>query len=123
MIAVVALLVIGPEKLPKVARTAGAIIGRLQRYAAQVKDEVNREVRFAELQQLQDEIRQGAEEIQSSITEDAEFQQVSPKSRTTRPKVDKPQSAKPKSVKPKSVKPRPAKSQDDVKTRSKKSAL
>lgn len=68
VIAVVALLVIGPEKLPKVARTAGAIIGRMQRYAAQVKEEVNREARFAELQQLQNEIRQGAESVKSSIT-------------------------------------------------------
>jgi sec-independent protein translocase protein TatB len=50
VIAVVALLVIGPEKLPKVARTVGAFTGRMQRYVAQVKEEVNREVRFEELQ-------------------------------------------------------------------------
>ncbi len=50
VIAIVALLVIGPEKLPKVARTLGALTGRLQRYVAQVKEEVNREVRFEELQ-------------------------------------------------------------------------
>ncbi|MGP1716360.1 MAG: Sec-independent protein translocase protein TatB [Methylophilus sp.] len=56
VIAIVALVVIGPEKLPKVARTAGAFFGRLQRFVAQVKDEVNRESRFAELQKLQDEV-------------------------------------------------------------------
>jgi sec-independent protein translocase protein TatB len=61
VIAVVALLVIGPEKLPKVARTMGAFMGRMQRYVAQVKDEVNREVRFEDLQKLQQEIKQSVE--------------------------------------------------------------
>ena len=62
VIAVVALLVIGPEKLPKVARTVGAFIGRMQRYMTQVKEEVNREVRFEELQKLQQEIKQSVEQ-------------------------------------------------------------
>lgn len=57
VVAVVALIVIGPEKLPKVARTLGAISGRMQRYIAQVKEEVNRETRFEELQTLQSEIQ------------------------------------------------------------------
>jgi sec-independent protein translocase protein TatB len=61
VIAVVALLVIGPEKLPKIARTVGAFTGRMQRYVAQVKDEINREVRFEELQKLQQEIKQSVE--------------------------------------------------------------
>jgi len=67
VIAVVALLVIGPEKLPKVARTLGAFIGRMQRYMAQVKEEVNREMRFEELQKLQQEIKQSVESTQTSI--------------------------------------------------------
>lgn len=71
VIAIVALVVIGPEKLPKVARTAGAFFGRLQRFVAQVKDEVNRESRFAELQKLQDEVhsslQQGYVDIERSI--------------------------------------------------------
>ena len=61
VIAVVALLVIGPEKLPKVARTVGAFTGRIQRYMAQIKEEVNREMRFEELQKLQQEIKQSVE--------------------------------------------------------------
>ena len=61
VIAIVALLVIGPEKLPKVARTVGAFTGRMQRYVAQVKEEVNREARFEELQKLQQEIKQSVE--------------------------------------------------------------
>ncbi len=73
VIAVVALIVIGPEKLPKVARTAGAIIGRMQRYVAQVKEEVNREARFADLQQLQNEIHQGVEGVKSSIASSLDY--------------------------------------------------
>jgi sec-independent protein translocase protein TatB len=67
VIAVVALIVIGPEKLPKVARTLGAIAGRMQRYVAQVKEEVNREVRFQELQQLQQEIQDTVTKTKDSI--------------------------------------------------------
>jgi len=67
MVAVVGLLVIGPEKLPKVARTLGAYTGRLQRYVSQVKAEVNREVRFEELQTLQQELKEGAEQVKSSM--------------------------------------------------------
>jgi sec-independent protein translocase protein TatB len=64
VIAVVALLVIGPEKLPKVARSVGAFTGRMQRYMAQIKEEVNREMRFEELQKLQQEIKASAETAQ-----------------------------------------------------------
>lgn len=57
IIGIVALLVIGPEKLPKVARTVGAFTGRMQRYVSQIKEEVNRDLRFEELQKLQQEIQ------------------------------------------------------------------
>ena len=67
VIAIVALIVIGPEKLPKVARTLGALTGRMQRYMAQIKDEVNRESRFAELQKLQEEIKAAASATQSDL--------------------------------------------------------
>jgi sec-independent protein translocase protein TatB len=67
VIVVVALLVIGPEKLPKVARTVGAFIGRMQRYMTQVKEEVNREMRFEELQNLQQEIKQTAEQESAAL--------------------------------------------------------
>lgn len=72
VIAVVALLVIGPEKLPKVARTAGALLGRLQRYVAQVKEEIGREARFEELQALQQAIKTNAEKIESSFNKEAQ---------------------------------------------------
>lgn len=67
VIAIVALLVIGPEKLPKVARTIGALTGRMQRYATQVKEEVNREFRFEELQKLQQEIQQAVVSAEQNI--------------------------------------------------------
>lgn len=65
VIGIVALLVIGPEKLPKVARTVGAFMGRMQRYVGQVKEEVNREMRFEELQKLQQEIQSQASQLQN----------------------------------------------------------
>ncbi|MDP8568839.1 Sec-independent protein translocase protein TatB [Methylophilus aquaticus] len=68
VIAVVALIVIGPEKLPKVARTAGAFFGRMQRFVAQVKDEVNREARFEELQNLQDEVKSSLQQEVDAIS-------------------------------------------------------
>lgn len=55
VIAVVALVVIGPERLPSVARTVGAMLGRAQRYFNSVKAEVNRELQLEELRRLQQE--------------------------------------------------------------------
>ena len=51
VIAIVALIVIGPERLPKVARTAGHLLGRLQRYVSDVKADINREMQLDELQE------------------------------------------------------------------------
>lgn len=70
VIAIVALIVIGPEKLPKVARTLGALTGRMQKYMAQIKEEVNREARFEELQRLQQEIQQATETTQAALQSD-----------------------------------------------------
>lgn len=52
IIGVVALVVIGPERLPKVAKTAGHLMGRMQRYVAEVKADINREVEMSELKDL-----------------------------------------------------------------------
>lgn len=67
VIAVVALVVIGPEKLPRVARTVGAITGRLQRYVSSIKADIEREMQLEELQKLQQEIRRNASEIQTEL--------------------------------------------------------
>jgi sec-independent protein translocase protein TatB len=67
VIAVVALIVIGPERLPKAARTLGHLFGRLQRYVADVKADINREMQLDELKKLQQEVRQAASEIETSV--------------------------------------------------------
>ena len=58
IIALVALIVIGPEKLPKVARTVGHLTGRLQRYVNSVKGDIERELQAEELRRLQQNVRQ-----------------------------------------------------------------
>ena len=64
---VVALLVIGPERLPKVARTAGHLLGRLQRYVNDVKSDINREMQLEELKKLQGQLQDSARSFESSI--------------------------------------------------------
>ncbi|MBI4756482.1 MAG: twin-arginine translocase subunit TatB [Betaproteobacteria bacterium] len=68
LIGVVALIVIGPERLPKVARTAGHLLGRLQRYVADVKSDINREIQLDELRKLQQEMKQSALDIERSVS-------------------------------------------------------
>jgi sec-independent protein translocase protein TatB len=70
VIGVVALIVIGPERLPRVARTAGALLGRLQRYVADVKADINREVELDELRKMKDSVQQAASEFESSMNDD-----------------------------------------------------
>jgi len=70
VIGVVALIVIGPERLPRVARTAGALLGRLQRYVADVKADINREVELDELRNMKDSVQQAASEFESSMNAD-----------------------------------------------------
>lgn len=67
LIAVVAMIVIGPERLPKVARTVGALVGRMQRYVANVKSEVEREMQFEDLKKLQQEIQAQSEQVENTI--------------------------------------------------------
>jgi len=69
LIGVVALVVIGPEKLPRVARMAGTLYGRAQRYMSQVKAEVGREMELDELRKMQQEMQQAASEIQQDLDE------------------------------------------------------
>ena len=71
VIGVVALIVIGPQKLPRVARTVGHLLGRLQRYVADVKADINREIELEELRKMRDSMQKAASEMQSSV--DAEL--------------------------------------------------
>ncbi len=67
VIGLVALIVIGPERLPRVARTLGHLAGRLQRYVADVKADINREVELDELRKMKDSVQQAATGIESSV--------------------------------------------------------
>ena len=69
VIAVVALVVLGPERLPKVARTLGHLVGRAQRYVNQVKQDINREMELADLKKMQDEFKNAAAEVKQSVNE------------------------------------------------------
>src|SRR5205807_3616798 len=69
VIGVVALIVIGPQKLPRVARTAGHLLGRLQRYVADVKADINREIELEELRKMRDSMHQAASEMQKAASD------------------------------------------------------
>jgi len=68
LIGAVALIVIGPEKLPRVARTVGHFIGKAQRYVADVKAEVNRSIELDELKKMKSEFETAARDVESSVT-------------------------------------------------------
>ena len=67
VIAVVALIVIGPERLPKVARTLGHLFGRMQRYVNDVKADISREMELDELRKLQTTIQSAAQSFEQSV--------------------------------------------------------
>mgnify|MGYP006276627441 CR=1 FL=1 len=67
VIAVVALVVIGPERLPKVARTLGHLFGRMQRYVNDVKADISREMELEELRKLQTTVEEAARAIETSV--------------------------------------------------------
>ena len=81
VIAVIALIVLGPEKLPRVARTAGHLLGRMQRYVNDVKADINREVELDELRKLQKEMQNTAQSIEQTVkgeinAVESEFKQI-----------------------------------------------
>lgn len=67
VIGAVALIVIGPEKLPRVARTVGTLLGKAQRYVADVKAEVNRSIELEELKKMKDTVETAARDVESTI--------------------------------------------------------
>jgi sec-independent protein translocase protein TatB len=69
VIGAVALVVLGPERLPKVARQVGDWVGKAQRYVSQVKSDISREIELAELKKLQEEARNAAQSVQSGFSE------------------------------------------------------
>ncbi|CAA2102431.1 MULTISPECIES: Sec-independent protein translocase protein TatB [Variovorax] len=67
LIGVVALIVIGPEKLPRVARTVGTLLGKAQRYVNDVKAEVNRSMELDELRKMKTTVEDAARDVEHSI--------------------------------------------------------
>lgn len=72
VIGIVALVVIGPEKLPKVARTLGHLLGRAQRYVNDVKSDINREMQLDELKKLQSQVSESARTLEHSVRQEYE---------------------------------------------------
>ena len=70
VIAVVALIVIGPERLPKVARTLGHLFGRMQRYVNDVKSDISREMELDELRKLQASVQDAARAIEQTVNKE-----------------------------------------------------
>src|SRR5574343_1991310 len=68
LIGAVALIVIGPEKLPRVARTVGSLLGRAQRYVADVKAEVNRSMDLDELRKMKETVETAARDVESAVS-------------------------------------------------------
>src|SRR5262245_52341360 len=68
LIGAVALIVIGPEKLPRVARTVGALIGKAQRYVADVKAEVNRSIELEELKKMKTQFEDAARNVEQTVS-------------------------------------------------------
>lgn len=67
LIGAVALIVIGPEKLPRVARTVGTLLGKAQRYVADVKQEVNRSMELDEFKKMKESVEDAARDVENSI--------------------------------------------------------
>jgi sec-independent protein translocase protein TatB len=74
LIGAVALIVIGPEKLPRVARTVGHLLGKAQRYVADVKAEVNRSIELDELKKMKSQFEDAARDVEKTVS--SEIQQT-----------------------------------------------
>jgi sec-independent protein translocase protein TatB len=68
LIGAVALIVVGPEKLPRVARTVGTLLGKAQRYVNEVKAEVNRSMELDELRKMKETVETAARDVESSVS-------------------------------------------------------
>src|SRR5436190_14851171 len=70
VIGAVALLVIGPEKLPRVARTIGTLLGKAQRYVSDVKAEVNRSIELDDLKKMKTEFENAARDVEQTVSKE-----------------------------------------------------
>jgi len=100
VIGVVALIVIGPEKLPRVARTVGHLAGRLQRYVADVKADINREIELEELRKMRDSMQQAATDIESTVQSELSKTETELNKSVEAVVEDKPAEKRPEETKP-----------------------
>jgi sec-independent protein translocase protein TatB len=100
VIGLVALIVIGPEKLPRVARTLGHLAGRLQRYVADVKADINREMELEDLKKMRDSMQQAATNFESSVKSELNKTETELNQSVQSLVEDKPSDKKPEEAKP-----------------------
>jgi len=105
LIGAVALIVIGPEKLPKVARTLGHLVGKAQRYVADVKAEVNRSIELEELKKMKTQFESAAQDVQTTVHQEVSAATSSlstdwPSYETTMPALDSEPLREPPTYKP-----------------------
>jgi sec-independent protein translocase protein TatB len=107
LIGVVALIVIGPEKLPRMARTVGHLAGRLQRYVADVKADINREIELDELRNMRDSMQQAASSFETSVQSELNKTEtdLNKSVEAVVGEVSQPAETKPTEKKPEDVKP------------------
>jgi sec-independent protein translocase protein TatB len=96
IIALVALIVIGPERLPTVARTVGHLLGRMQRYVSDVKADIAREIELEELRKLQTSMEDAARSFESTVAKgmgeaQAEFERLGEEARARIEREDPPE--------------------------------
>jgi sec-independent protein translocase protein TatB len=87
LLGIVALVVIGPERLPRVARTLGHLYGRLQRYVTQVKSDIHREMEAADLGKMKTEFESAARSFQSEVV--SSVRAVETQARETQASIEK----------------------------------
>src|SRR4051812_35186275 len=112
VIGVVALIVIGPEKLPRLARTLGHLAGKLQRYVSDVKADINREIELEDLKKMRDSMQQAASDFQGNFT--SEVNKAEAELNKTADELNRAVEGKPAEDKPAETKAAETKTPDDA---------
>jgi sec-independent protein translocase protein TatB len=113
LIGLIALIVIGPQKLPRMARTVGHLLGRLQRYVSDVKADINREIELDELRKMRDSMQEAASSFETSVKSELDKTETDLNKSVEavvedRPAEAQPAEAKAQATETKSEEPRPA---------------
>jgi sec-independent protein translocase protein TatB len=106
VIGLVALVVIGPERLPRVARTLGHLAGRLQRYVSDVKSDISREMELEDLRKMRDSMQQAATSFETSVKSELNKTESDLNQSVEALVHDKPGAAQPEETPPADAKPK-----------------